>query len=108
MMPFSAGLPIELTTDNCYTLPLDRPITLYQTESEAESQALTPFTATAVQLILIKGAGDRFQECHLILSTSLSQYQQILEQSLFHLKPEVRGPLQQTDFRSDSPILLEL
>lgn len=112
MMPSSAGLPIELTTDNCYTLPLDRPITLYQTEpeaeSQAESQALKPFTATAVQLILIKGAGDRFQECHLILSTSLSQYQRILEQSLFHLKPEVRGPLQQTDFRPDSPILLEL
>ena len=48
------------------------------------------------------------QDCHLMLSVSLEQYQHILEHGLFHLKPEVRGPLHQVDFLPDLPILLEL
>lgn len=117
--------PLELTTDNCHTIPLDRPITLYAPGSEG----LTPFTAIAVQLILIKqptgndprpiadhrsevlaknSQESRLKDCHLVLSVSFSQYQQVLEQALFHLKPEVRGPLQQADFLPDQPILLEL
>ena len=104
MIQSSVAPPIELTTDNHHTIPLDRPITLYGSQAER----LTPFTARAVQLTLIKGAGDCLKDCHLILSMSLSQYQQVLDQSLFHLKPEVRGPLQQANFLPDPPILLEL
>ena len=43
-----------------------------------------------------------------MLSVSLDQYQHILDHGLFHLKPEVRGPLHQVDFLPDLPILLEL
>ncbi|MEO1125071.1 MAG: YbjN domain-containing protein [Cyanobacteria bacterium J06639_16] len=126
MMLSSVDPPLELTTDNCYTLPLDRPITLYTPpDAEANVEGMVPFTGTAVQLTVIKEPSTMALEgrsltiatasedpipkdCHLILSVSLAQYQQILDQSLFHLKPEVRGPLQQADFLPDLPILLEL
>lgn len=103
--------PPAPTTGTRYTFPLDYPVTLYTSSAET----LTSFTATAIQLNLTcetvttthqeeKG----LKECHLILSVSLGQYQQILDQSLFHLKPEVRGPLHKTDFLPGLPILLEL
>ena len=101
-----------LTTDHCCNLLLDRPITLYTITPEGG----TPFTATAVQLTLIKSTvvgtitpeASLLTDCHLILTVSWEQYQQVLEHALFHLKPEVRGPLQQTDFQPEQPILLEL
>ncbi|HEY9738323.1 MAG TPA: YbjN domain-containing protein, partial [Trichocoleus sp.] len=94
--------PVSLTTDHCHTLPLDCPIALSITAGEQGGI----FNAIARQLILIRN--PNLQDCHLILSVTLEQYQQILDQALFHLKPEVRGPLQQTNFVPDQPILLEL
>lgn len=121
MMLSSVDPPIELTTDNCCTLPLDRAITLYTSPNSgpnagSTAEGMQPFTGTAVQLTVIKQADAIApaselpvpKACHLILSVSLAQYQQVLDQSLFHLKPEVRGPLQQADFLPDLPILLEL
>jgi hypothetical protein len=95
----------DLTSEQAATFPVDRPITLH-TSSEASGGG--SFEATATQLTLFKSEAGGLQDCHLVLAISLAQYQQVLEQGWFYLKPEVRGPLQQADFQPDQPILLEL
>ncbi|MEM9214881.1 MAG: YbjN domain-containing protein [Cyanobacteria bacterium P01_F01_bin.150] len=163
MLLSSVDPPLEFTTDQCHTLPLNCPITLYCPDGDNDADA-DAFTAIAHHLTLIKktsGPTPRhkpkspqaqtadvqadvqadnqlnspttrtgtatvtptnisptatvklnqnigLKDCHLILSISLDQYQHILDRELFHLKPEVRGPLHQVDFLPDSPILLEL
>ncbi|MEM0980963.1 MAG: YbjN domain-containing protein [Cyanobacteria bacterium P01_H01_bin.58] len=100
----SLASPTALMMDDDLTLSLDRPITL---SIPADSDAKT-FTAQALQLTLKSGVEDSLQDCHLVLAITLAQYQQVVEQALFHLKPEVRGPLQRSDFVADSPLWLEL
>lgn len=120
-MSLSATESIESTAESGQTFCLDCPITLYTETSDTEtsdaetsdteasevqpesSAAREPFEAIARQLTINPPATYR-----LLLSVSLSQYQQVLDQGLFHLKPEIRGPLQSVDFQHDLPILLEL
>ena len=111
-MPSAVEPSATLIIDNCRTFYLNQPITLYTTVAEE----LTPFIATAVQLVLLQEADGNspsqksqfLRGCRLILSVSPEQYQQVMAQSLFHLKPEVQGPLHKADFLPDLPILLEL
>lgn len=92
-------------------ISLDCPVTFISpaiSSTEKGGKNGADFTAIATQINLIAAPQDCLENCLLTLSISSEQYEQILEQALFNLKPEIRGPLQQRGFWPERPILLEL
>ena len=70
-------------------------------------RAQAPFSLHAVNLALIKQE-DTIIECRLTFEINLELYQRIDAESLFNLKPEVRGPLSHGNFRPEPEIQLEV
>ncbi|MEM6254099.1 MAG: YbjN domain-containing protein [Cyanobacteria bacterium P01_D01_bin.156] len=104
MMPTATVTQSPLTADSVHTLPLNCPLRLWSTTAEPVSK----FMVTAVQLTSVKDSQQKITDCYLTVTVSLEQYEQILEQGLFHLRPEVRGPLQSLTLQADTAISLEL
>jgi hypothetical protein len=63
----------------------------------------SPLTVRATNLSLTKQE-DQLLECRLTLSVNPELYQRIDTQSLFNLKPELRGSLTAGEFISESNI----